>query len=155
MLINQWKDEMATGIHAIDEDLKRILVIMHSLSVDRAGHEPDHAVGAIQDLQSNFESSFKLEEELMEQANYIFLKAHRMIHNTLRKRLAEIRARAEQGIDVLPELHSFLDGYLQNHVMKSNKDYVEAVSAVYVAPEEDLLSGADVEKFMASTWKGM
>ena len=128
MALKQWTQDLETGIPEIDEQHRLIIGYINDVDdVAKSGNE--EKLGEV--LQALLEFSithFDYEEELMEKAGYPFLKAHKMMHETCMKRLADIRTRAMNKEDIIPELKTFLESYLSNHVVNSDHDYIESVN---------------------------
>ena len=130
MALKQWSQDLETGIQEIDEQHKLIIGYINKVNdAAKSGNEEglDEVLEALLEFTI---THFELEEELMEKAKYPFLKAHAMMHETLMKRLADLRMRAINKENVAEELQAFLESYLSNHVMNSDHDYVESVSKV-------------------------
>ena len=130
MAIKQWTRELETGIPEIDEQHKLIIGYINKVNDAAKSGNQEELEEVLEGLLEFTITHFELEEELMEKAGYPFLKAHAMMHETLMKRLADLRMRAINKENVAEELQAFLESYLSNHVMNSDHDYVESVSKV-------------------------
>jgi hemerythrin len=132
MAIKQWTQDLETGIREIDEQHKLIIGYINKVNdAARPGNEAQLAE-VLEGLLEFTITHFDLEEELMEKAGYPFLKAHKMMHETLMKRLADIRTRAINKENIIPELQTFLESYLTNHVINSDHDYVESANKILI-----------------------
>ena len=131
MAIKQWTRELETGIPEIDEQHKLIIGYINKVNDAAKSGNQEELEEVLEGLLEFTITHFELEEELMEKAGYPFLKAHAMMHETLMKRLADLRMRAiNKQENIASELQTFLELYLSNHVMNSDHDYVESVSKV-------------------------
>ena len=131
MAIKQWTQELETGISEIDEQHKRIIGYINKVNDAAKSGNQEELEEVLEGLLEFTITHFELEEELMEKAGYPFLKAHAMMHETLMKRLADLRMRAiNKKENIAAELQTFLESYLSNHVMNSDHDYVESVNTV-------------------------
>ena len=131
MAIKQWTRELETGIPEIDEQHKLIIGYINKVNDAAKSGNQEELEEVLEGLLEFTITHFELEEELMEKAGYPFLKAHAMMHETLMKRLADLRMRAiNKKENIAAELQTFLELYLSNHVMNSDHDYVESVSKV-------------------------
>lgn len=130
MALKQWTQELETGIHEIDEQHKLIIGYINQVNDVAKSGDADKLGEVLEGLLEFTITHFDFEEELMEKAGYPFLKAHKMMHETCMRRLADIRTRAINKEDIIPELQTFLESYLSSHVINSDHDYVELVSKV-------------------------
>ncbi len=131
MAFKQWTQDLETGIHEIDEQHKLIIGYINKVNDAAKSGNEEKLEEVLEGLLEFTITHFELEEELMEKAGYPFLKAHAMMHETLMKRLADLRMRAiNKKENIASELQTFLESYLSNHVMNSDHDYVESVSTV-------------------------
>ena len=131
MAFKQWTQDLETGIHEIDEQHKLIIGYINKVNDAAKSGNEEKLEEVLEGLLEFTITHFELEEELMEKAGYPFLKAHAMMHETLMKRLADLRMRAiNKQENIASELQTFLESYLSNHVMNSDHDYVESVNTV-------------------------
>lgn len=72
-------------------------------------------------------SHFAFEESLLEEAQYVYAKPHKAVHDVFVKRVAKYQARHDAGEDIGAELHRMLGTWLVHHIERDDKAYVLAV----------------------------
>ena len=155
MSARAWTEDLNTGIPAVDEQHKRIINYLNQLD-DLEKHEDAAKLEILLDSMLDFcVTCFSMEEDLMEQAKYPFFKAHRMMHETCMRRFSDIRARALKKENTIPELRALLEGYLKDHVMVQDKDYVEAIRKFLKANEVRDASEAELDSNLLDDFRRM
>lgn len=122
-----WTDDLNTGIEIIDRQHRCIVDYINELSVADTKDDKTGIKEVLDELIDYTLSHFSFEEELMEKANYPFLKAHKRIHEIFTKRVVECLQRAEKDENVAPELLSILKIWLVNHIKNEDADYAGIV----------------------------
>jgi hemerythrin len=130
MAYMQWTDDLATGIHVIDDQHKRIISYINELDHASQTGNPQEVQHVLEGLLDYTVTHFEFEEELQEKAGYPFLKAHKRVHEIFMKRIAAFRERANNGENIIPELLSMLKVWLSSHIKGDDRDYVESVKKV-------------------------
>ena len=128
MAYMQWSEDLDTGIHVIDEQHKRIVAYINELHVASETGNDEKTKEVLEGLLDYTMTHFQFEEELQEKAGYPFLKAHQRVHEIFMRRIADLRARSNQGENILPDLLSMLKVWLVSHIKGDDRDYVESVS---------------------------
>lgn len=134
----EWTRELEFGIPVIDSQHKRIVDYINELNdacITGNRSETDHVM---EGLLNYTITHFEFEETLQEKAGYQFLKAHKRIHEIFMKKVADIRARAQKGEDVAPELLNLLKQWLVSHINSEDRDYVEAVKQVTSSQDQEI-----------------
>ena len=133
-----WTWDLELGIPVIDTQHKRITEFINDLdnacqtgSIDETNH-------VMEGLLNYTITHFEFEESLQEKAGYPFLKAHRRIHEIFMKKIAELRARANSGENVAPELLNLLNGWLVSHIKGEDRDYVESVKKITESNDKEI-----------------
>ncbi len=130
---SQLPPEFYTGIDAVDTQHQRIVDMVNQLNMVRKANYKDamqknKAVGdVIAEMIDYTLSHFAFEEELMENAEYMFYKAHKRIHNLFVQRAMEYKERFVSGEDIADELYDTLTRWLFNHIRNDDKAYAQAV----------------------------
>jgi hemerythrin len=130
MAFMQWTPDLEMGIPVIDNQHKRIIDYINELDdASRTGNmdETNHALEGLLDYTI---THFEFEEELQEKAGYPFLKAHKRVHEIFMKRVADFRARAENGEDITQELLDVLKVWLASHIKGDDRDYADSVRKI-------------------------
>ncbi len=118
-----------TGISVIDDQHQEIFALVGSLETIASGGDRQIIGKHIDHILSLTLSHFEFEEELMAQASYPFLKAHKRLHDHFMRRFIAYTQRFDSGEDVTEELVPFLSNWLQNHFRQEDKDYSPSILA--------------------------
>ena len=125
-----WTDDLDTGIPEIDEQNRRLVEFINTLSAARLTGDRTQ-VGSVLDQLLDFVCNhFMFEEHLMQEANYEFRAAHEKIHEIFAKRLAAFRGRFANGENVCDELHDMLKSWMEHHIKQEDKAYAKTVQQV-------------------------
>ena len=123
-----WNEQFCIGIDVIDQQHSRIVEYINQLDDMRSNGSSREEIGwLIHNMVDYTLSHFTFEESLQEEAHYMFIDAHKKIHNLFARRVAEYQARFEQGEDVSKALNSLLVTWLFNHIKRDDADYAEYV----------------------------
>ncbi len=146
----QWSKDFEIGIPVLDKQQHQFLDFINQM--DLASQTKDSAITnhVIEGLLLYTITYFELEEELLEKAEYPFLKAHRRVHEVFMKRVSEIRARANKGEDVSTELLDMLKGWLKSHIQREDRDFVEVVKTITESTDAEVSTwwGSRIKQFM-------
>ncbi len=126
----EWTRDLESGIPIIDSQHKRIIDFINELDDASTTGDKDKTAHVMEGLLNYTITHFEFEEALMEKASYVFLKAHKRIHEIFMKKVAAIRDRAHQGENVAPELLKLLKLWLTSHIKGEDRDYIEAVKTI-------------------------
>ena len=123
-----WSDDLDTGIAVIDGQHKRIVDMINQLHVAQQSGRSEGVAQVIEELVDYTISHFAFEEAMLEEAGYVFTKAHKRVHEVFIKRVADYRARFLGGEDIIEELKSLLGRWLFGHIRNDDQSYVSAVT---------------------------
>lgn len=128
-----WTSDLDTGIDVIDNQHKRIVDYINQL--ESAVRQNDRAaVGAVlSDLVDYTISHFAFEENLQEEAGYMFVKPHKSVHEMFIKRVSRFQEKHYAGDDVAQQLHTMLVSWLVDHIKRDDMAYVSAVKEKMLA----------------------
>ncbi|HEX8964275.1 MAG TPA: bacteriohemerythrin [Rhodocyclaceae bacterium] len=120
-----WNDTMSVGQAEIDADHKRLIGIINRLWVAEDGGNRQVIEFVLDDLVHYTESHFKREEQMMDDIEYPDLARHRRIHQSICRRLEEIRWEYFQGIreELRGEILEFLRNWLNEHILVEDMGY--------------------------------
>lgn len=123
-----WSDDLNTGIGVIDGQHRRIVDMINELYTAQQKGAREGVGVVIEALVDYTISHFAFEEAMLEEAGYVFTKAHKRVHDIFIKRVSEYRTRFKQGEDVCDELRSLLGRWLFGHIRNDDQSYVAAVT---------------------------
>jgi hemerythrin len=123
-----WSDDLDTGIRVIDDQHKRIVAMINQLDAAQRAASQEQAGEVIDELIDYTVSHFAFEEAMIEEAGYIFTKAHKRVHALFIKRVEDYRERFNRGEDIADELKGMLGRWLFGHIRSDDRNYVEAVN---------------------------
>lgn len=123
-----WSDDLDTGITVIDDQHKRIVAMINQLDAAQRSASKVQAGAVIDELIDYTVSHFAFEEAMIEEAGYIFTKAHKRVHALFIKRVEDYRERFNRGEDIADELKGMLGRWLFSHIRSDDRNYVEAVN---------------------------
>ena len=125
----QLNDTDLTGIGVIDDQHQQILDQVTLLDELASSGNREQIGQRINRIVSHTLAHFEFEEELMEQADYEFVKVHKRLHDHFIQRLAEYTQRFDAGEEIAVELSQFLADWLRSHFSHEDKDYSPRVLA--------------------------
>lgn len=123
-----WSDDLNTGIAVIDGQHRRIVDMINELYAAQHDGARENVALVIEELVDYTSSHFAFEEAMLEEAGYVFTKAHKRVHELFIRRVEDYRARFRQGEDVCDELRSLLGRWLFGHIRNDDQNYVAAVT---------------------------
>lgn len=126
-----WIPELDTGIAEIDRQHRRILDYINQLYGLLDTEDRESVARVIDETIDYTLSHFVFEEDLLENAGYMFLGPHKKVHEIFTRRVAELHARFLAGENVTVELHGLLSRWLFNHIRNEDQAYVD-VARVYM-----------------------
>lgn len=121
----QWSPDYSVDVKAIDEQHQELIGILNQLFVVVSRPEPDTVIIETLDALLNFtKTHFALEEQLMQQANYGDLEAHKAEHRKLIDRLNQFRQKLEHKDEHLYfEILGFVKTWLKGHILDVDRKY--------------------------------
>lgn len=123
-----WSDDLNTGIAVIDGQHRRIVDMINELYAAQQQGAREGVGQVIEELVDYTNSHFAFEEAMLEEAGYVFTKAHKRVHELFIRRVEDYRARFRQGEDIGDELRSLLGRWLFGHIRNDDQNYVAAVT---------------------------
>jgi hemerythrin len=122
-----WDHELDTKIPVIDNQHRRIVEYINELHDAIVSADREQVGEVLEQLVDYTLSHFAFEEELMNQAGYGFIAAHKKVHQMFTKKVADFQMRFELGEDVSRQLLTTLRTWLINHIKRDDADYSEIV----------------------------
>ncbi|GGJ92761.1 bacteriohemerythrin [Pseudomonas matsuisoli] len=123
-----WSSDLDTGIDVIDDQHRQIIAMINGLEDARRGVSSTTVADIIEQLVDYTISHFAFEESLMEEAGYVFCRAHKRVHEVFIKRVESLRTRFREGENVTDELGQTLGRWLVSHIRSDDRNYVEVVN---------------------------
>ncbi|BAU73637.1 bacteriohemerythrin [Metapseudomonas furukawaii] len=129
MAFLEWESDLDTGIEVIDGQHRRIVEMINGLHVAQEQGDTGAVARVIEEVVDYTVSHFAFEETLLEDAGYLFSRAHKKVHELFIRRVDLLRRRHQAGDDVADELKDLLGRWLFNHIRNDDAAYVGAVKA--------------------------
>ena len=127
----QWKESYSVKVEAMDAQHKKLFDLVNELHrAMGTGHGKDIAGDVLKRLVDYTVNHFSAEEKLMEKHNYPGLTAHRAEHKALTEKVIAIKKEFEAGAtNVTPQLLTFLQQWLKNHIQTVDQRYSDFLNA--------------------------
>ena len=121
----EWSDRLSVGIVQIDNEHKRLLVLLNELNSAVEGGVGQGVLGGVLEGLIHYASyHFSHEEELFQRSNYPGYERHRQQHVALGAKVTEIYAAFHTGEAVPPaQVLDFLKNWLYHHIMESDRAF--------------------------------
>ncbi len=132
----QFTEEYRTGIPLVDDEHKKLFEIIQrtydTIHNDNLPDKYDHIIYILKELKEYTEQHFSDEEAYMEKIHYEGLESQRRAHEAFIDRLQDLDPYGadDNQEEYLDEIVEFLLGWLQNHILLSDK-------LIPVVPEEE------------------
>jgi hemerythrin len=125
-----WSDDMSVKVKEIDGQHRKLVEMVNSLNQAMLAKKGRDAQKATIDAMVEYAAThFKTEEKYMQQFRYPEFDAHRIEHEKFTEKALELKARADRaGFILTLEIVDFLKGWLQNHIMGTDKHYAKCFS---------------------------
>lgn len=122
-----WKDEYDFGIKIIDDQHKKFLktldALMAAIGKNEVGEKQAEIFSGI-DNYSKFH--FATEEKYFDEFSYAGAEEHKQQHREFIEKIEEIKKQFSKNEFALSfELADYLEGWLIDHVLNTDKKYVE------------------------------
>jgi hemerythrin len=125
MALLEWTEKMSVGIDTIDADHKKLLDLVNELhAVVRKKESPANIGRVLRDLISYTDYHFQAEEQLLRLLRFPDLEHHKLVHDSLRKRVTELEERyrdcpEKAGV----KMFDFLSDWLMRHILGEDMKY--------------------------------
>ncbi len=120
-----WKDEYSVGVASLDNDHKKLINLLNQFTTayDYAMSE-EYEREALEDLVAYTKHHFAREEELMAEAEYPELEAHKKQHKVMIDQVAKfVDLYDEKGHESMSEISEFLTNWLIKHIQGTDQEY--------------------------------
>lgn len=123
----EFKEEFRTGIESIDQEHAKLFEIANkayeTLMDEFIPDKYDYIVEILNELKDYAATHFKHEEEYMISINYRKLISQKAMHDDFIEKISEydLNSLDENQKDAIIEILDFLNDWLVNHILKSDK----------------------------------
>ncbi len=123
----EWEDKYSVGVTEIDDQHKRMFVVINELLDAIHTNTPAEHLGNIIDSLVKYKIfHFATEEKYFKEFNYEETETHIAEHHKFNERLTALKEKyPEPTIDFAFELVDFLEDWLINHLMTVDQKYVK------------------------------
>ncbi len=131
--IIKWMPNYSVGSPLIDEQHKKLINLINKLydAFLRNDHK-DKILEIIEEMEEYTQFHFKTEEELFRKAGYSESTEHMKEHRDFEKKVVEFKEKYNKNKGALTyEVMSFLRNWLNNHILVTDKKYVEELKKLY------------------------
>jgi hemerythrin-like metal-binding protein len=127
----QWNDRYSVKVYVMDVQHKRLFEIIHELyTAMHSGHGKDVVGGVLQRLIDYTVQHFGAEEKLMGENKYPSLASHRVEHKLLTDKVLAFKKEFDtEKASITPELMTFLQSWLTNHIQAVDQKYSEFLNS--------------------------
>lgn len=127
----QWKEAYSVKVSALDNQHKKLFELVSELhEAMGAGHGKQVAGDILDRLIAYTVQHFAAEEKLMEKYKYPSLATHRGEHKALTDKVVAFKKEFEAGSSNLtPQLMTFLQQWLKNHIQTVDQRYSDFLNA--------------------------
>jgi two-component system cell cycle response regulator len=118
-----WNDGLNIGVKEIDDDHKKLLNIINSLSLAISNNETNNIIDNIfNELKEYTKVHFKREESFLINCNYPRIKEHIHEHKTFIEKIPELKTKLTNSLNTeyAQEVSYFLTDWLFNHIIEED-----------------------------------
>ncbi len=130
-----WTEELSTKVRTFDDQHKRLIGLVNDLHESMAqGKGKDVMEKTLLGLVDYTKTHFAAEEEMMTRHKYLAYLSHKAEHDKLTKQATDLLAKLHAGEPVMSvHVMRFLKDWLEQHIMKIDKQYGPFLNAKGVA----------------------
>lgn len=123
----EWNQDLSVGIQEFDDHHRKLIALINELhGAMSRGEGTAHLLSVLKKLMDYTQYHFGAEEKQFAEKNYPNREEHEKQHEELLTQAAELYNQMEGGKVVLSrEVLDFLQNWVLNHIMKSDKLYTE------------------------------
>jgi len=127
MAFINWSDTYSVQIEEIDDQHKKLIALINELFDSMQKGQSNKVIGRIlNDLVDYTVFHFKNEETYFDRFNYEDTEEHKEKHKRLVNKVLNVKSDFESGkISVSSDLLKFLKRWLFEHILETDKKYVE------------------------------
>jgi hemerythrin len=126
----KWEPGFNLGIEKIDEQHKKIVELINVLNSAVLNNEADLKISSLLDEMTAYaDYHFKTEEAYFNEFQFPLLKEHISQHNAFIEKVKEFKTKYEAGISITFRLMNYLRKWLTNHILDSDREYVDIIKS--------------------------
>lgn len=135
MALIEWNDRLSVNIASIDGQHKVLVSLINELhDAMTTGKSKDVIASVLGRLIEYTKNHFRHEEQCMTKTCYAMLKDHKCQHDDLAKKVLQFETDFKAGkVGLTMEVMTFLQQWLNNHIMKSDKAYSAHLISHHIA----------------------
>jgi hemerythrin len=135
MAFVNWSDELSTKVKTFDEQHKKLIGLVNDLYANMSqGKGREVMQKTLSGLVDYTKTHFASEEEMMTRHKYLGYLSHKAEHDRLTKQAADLLQKLQAGEPVMSvHVMRFLKDWLEQHIMKIDKQYGPFLNAKGVA----------------------
>ena len=120
-----WSEKYSVSIREMDDQHKKLIGLVSELhTAMREGKGKVALDKILKDLIQYTRTHFAAEERLMKDNGYPEYEAHKAKHHSMTQKVADIyRAYQDGKVSITLEVMSFLESWLDKHIMGTDKQY--------------------------------
>jgi hemerythrin len=127
-LFMKWRPDFELGIPEIDQQHKKIVELINTLNDAFMKDESKGRLGGILNEMADYaDYHFKTEEKLFNGRNFPFAKEHILQHKEFTQKVQDYKIKHESGQSVTFRVLMFLRKWLIDHILDSDREYVDIV----------------------------
>jgi hemerythrin len=127
-LFMKWRPDFELGIPEIDQQHRKIVELINVLNDAFMKDETRNKLGGILDEMEDYANyHFKTEEKLFLGRNFPFAKEHILQHQHFKQKVQDYKIKFNAGQSVTFRVLVFLRKWLTDHILDSDREYVELV----------------------------
>lgn len=133
MEMYEWTADLNLGIEVIDAQHRQIVHYINDLTDAISSENVDEVFDVMERLRDYTLDHFVFEGQLMNQAGYVLLSAHQMVHRRFEDKIARMQEELTSGRDpfgIARRVRTSLMAWLIQHIRHEDVDYVPVVKKV-------------------------
>ncbi|RDH85701.1 MAG: hypothetical protein DIZ80_01890 [endosymbiont of Galathealinum brachiosum] len=124
----EWSDVYSVGIEDIDNDHKKLLLLLNRSITIANNHLSSNELGGILDELIDYtQYHFKREENIMEENGYPQFDKHRKVHELIVREVQHYKIKYDQGELSVEKFLEFLSVWLKDHILGLDKSIGEYI----------------------------
>ncbi|HET9408990.1 MAG TPA: bacteriohemerythrin [Candidatus Sulfotelmatobacter sp.] len=127
----EWKPNYSVKVEAMDKQHKKLFELVNELSEAMRVGKGKHVAGEVLNRLVDYTvQHFSAEEKLMEKHKYAAFSTHRIEHRHLTDKVLAFKKDFDAGnSSITPELLTFLQQWLTNHIQVVDRGYSEFLNS--------------------------